>query len=136
MARTAAQSVCKHPYRRQINSHDVPLGNQLVSNDNVIIEGYVKIYCRIIVLAHRLRVSDHKLRLQNSVRLPKLSAIIKPPSCFAVKFLRAYLTRRITLRRCSGAMVLDGLSCNSMFLRIAELERFGAVITASDNEII
>jgi hypothetical protein len=70
-----AQSVCKHPHRRQINSHDVPLGNQFVSNDNVLIEEYVKIYCRIVVHAHRT-ASDHKLRLQNFVRLPKLSAII------------------------------------------------------------
>jgi hypothetical protein len=126
------QSVCKHPHRRQINSHYVPFGNLFVSNHNVFIEEYVKIYCRIIVLAHRLRPQTAVAKL----RLPKLSAIIKPPSCFAVKSLRACLTRHITLRRCFGAMVLDGLSCNSMFLRIAELERFGAVIAASVNEII
>jgi hypothetical protein len=128
-----AECVGKHPHRRHVKSHDVPCGNQFVSNHDVFIEGHVIIYCRIIVLAHKLqpRTADAKLR-----QTAKLSAIINPPSCFVVEFLRACLTRRMTLRLCSAPIVLVGLSCNSMSLRIAAPDRFGTVIAGLDNEII
>ncbi len=63
-SKNGAERVGKHPYRRHINSHYVPFGDQFVSNHDVFIEGHVIIYCRINVLEHQLgpRTADAKLR--------------------------------------------------------------------------
>ncbi len=58
------------------------------------------------------------------------------PSCFVVRCLRARPTQRIIRRLCSAPMVLLGLWCNSMFLRITAPERFGTVTAASVSETI
>ncbi len=71
--------------------------------------------CMIIVLAHQLRPRTADAKLCQTFETIRNQ---KPPSLFVVRFLRACLTRRITLRLCSAPMVLVGLSCNSMFLQI------------------
>jgi hypothetical protein len=72
--------VCKHPHRRHIKSHDVPCGTQFVSNHDVFIEGYVLIYCRIIVLAHHLRprTAHSELRqTSNIIRNHKTTKLLR-----------------------------------------------------------
>jgi hypothetical protein len=91
-----------------------------------------KIICWIIVLEHELGPCPAGVKIRQG---SESSSMITQPSCFAVIYLQARLTRRVTLWLCCTPMLFFGLSCNSMFLRVTSADRFRAVTGVSVSEI-